>query len=96
METLNSVLSELTIDSSILPRGYTPPPPPRGASLRRSLSAGSRHPPSIMATLGGEDSQWEEQHDDFIDAYFYGEYHVLLYHSHPLPFSSPFRNPFEL
>lgn len=96
METLNSVLSELTIDSSILPRGYTPPPPPRGASLRRSLSAGSRHPPSIMATLGGEDSQWEEQHDDFIDAYFYGEYHILLYHSHPLPFSSPFRNPFEL
>ncbi|PIL35468.1 hypothetical protein GSI_02195 [Ganoderma sinense ZZ0214-1] len=70
METLNSVLSDLTIDSSILPRGYTPPPH-QGASLKRSLSAGSRHPPSIMATLGGEDGLWEEQHDDFIDAYFY-------------------------
>ncbi|KAI1796926.1 hypothetical protein LXA43DRAFT_985159 [Ganoderma leucocontextum] len=89
METLNSVLSELTIDSGILPRSYTPPPS-RNASLRRSLSAGSRHPPSIMATLGGE-GQWEDQHDDFIDAYFYGEYHTLLYRSHsfiPLLFLS--------
>lgn len=68
IETLNSVLSELTVDSGILSRSYTPPPP-HNASLRRSLSAGRRHP----STLGGEEGQWEEQHEDFIDAYFYGE-----------------------
>ncbi|PIL28476.1 hypothetical protein GSI_08514 [Ganoderma sinense ZZ0214-1] len=88
METLNSVLSDLTIDSSILPRGYTPPPH-QGASLKRALSAGSRHPPSIMATLGGEDGLWEEQHDGFIDAYFYDPGIGL----HPDAFDEPFRMP---
>ena len=80
MATLSSFLSDLSIDSGAFSRVLTPAPPP-GAALRRSLSAGSRRPASIMAALDGRE-EWDEQQEDFIDAYFYGElnlpYRALL------------------
>lgn len=75
MTTLNSLLSDLSIDSGYLSRNLTPP---ANGTLRRSLSAGSRRPPSIMAALGGQED-WYDQQEEFIDAYFYGEYHVPRY-----------------
>ncbi|RPD74922.1 hypothetical protein L226DRAFT_68775 [Lentinus tigrinus ALCF2SS1-7] len=66
MTTLNSLLSDLSIDSGYLNRSLTPP---TNGVLRRSLSAGSRRPPSIMAALGGQDD-WDQQ-EEFLDAYFY-------------------------
>ncbi|KAH9902664.1 hypothetical protein C8Q73DRAFT_14163 [Cubamyces lactineus] len=67
--TIGSMLSDLSIDSSILPRSLTPPP---GGHLRRSLSAGSRGP-GVLAGLGvpGSEELWYEQQEDLIDAYFY-------------------------
>ncbi|RDX57146.1 hypothetical protein OH76DRAFT_18594 [Lentinus brumalis] len=67
MMTLNSLLSDLSIDSGYLHRSLTPP---ANGTLRRSLSAGSRRPPSIMAALGGQDD-WYDQQEEFFDAYFY-------------------------
>ncbi|KAI0787556.1 hypothetical protein C8Q74DRAFT_1348564 [Fomes fomentarius] len=66
MTTINAILSDLSLDS-MLGRSITPPP---SGSLRRSLSAGSRRPPSILAALGGQED-WYEQQEDFLDAYFY-------------------------
>lgn len=74
MTTINAILSDLSLDS-MLGRSITPPP---SGSLRRSLSAGSRRPPSILAALGGQED-WYEQQEDFLDAYFYGEYIVPHY-----------------
>ncbi|KAI0833617.1 hypothetical protein BC628DRAFT_1414378 [Trametes gibbosa] len=62
--TIGSMLSEFSIDSSIMPRSLTPPV---GSHLRRSLSAGSRR--GLAAP--GEEESWYEQQDDLIDAYFY-------------------------
>ncbi|OSC96886.1 hypothetical protein PYCCODRAFT_1215232 [Trametes coccinea BRFM310] len=73
--TIGSMLSDFSIDSSILPRSFTPPPD--GYALRRSLSAGSRRAPSIMSGTGlglpGSEELWYERQQDseFIDAYFY-------------------------
>ncbi|KAI0636040.1 hypothetical protein C8Q77DRAFT_1051518 [Trametes polyzona] len=61
--TIGSMLSDFSIDSSILPRSLTPPP----NHLRRSLSAGSRRNTGIP----GSEEYWYEQQDDLIDAYFY-------------------------
>ncbi|KAI0359741.1 hypothetical protein OH77DRAFT_860564 [Trametes cingulata] len=68
--TISSMLSDFSIDSSILPRSLTPPP---SGLLRRSLSAGSRRAPSIMSGMGMPASEefWYEQQEDLIDAYFY-------------------------
>ncbi|KAI9000450.1 hypothetical protein BD414DRAFT_960 [Trametes punicea] len=68
--TIGSMLSDLSIDSSILPRSLTPPP---GGSLRRSLSAGSRRAPSVIGGFGlpGSEELWYDQQEDLIDAYFY-------------------------
>ena len=74
MTTLSSFLSDLSIDQSTLGR-LTPPP---SGTLRRSLSAGSRRPTSILATLGGQED-WYGQQDDLLDAYFYGEFSVPRY-----------------
>ena len=38
---------------------------------------------SITATLSGQENYWDDQQDDFIDAYFYGEYHVPRYLCRP-------------
>ena len=85
MTTLNSILSDLSLDS-MMGRSMTPPP---SGSLRRSLSAGSRRPPSILAALGGHED-WYEQQEDFLDAYFYGEYTIPRYlHSVPAHFALP-------
>ncbi|KAH9847689.1 hypothetical protein C2E23DRAFT_491578 [Lenzites betulinus] len=62
--TIGSMLSEFSIDSSILPRSLTPPV---GSHMRRSLSAGSRR----GLTAPGAEEYWYEQQDDLIDAYFY-------------------------
>ncbi|CDO68472.1 hypothetical protein BN946_scf184754.g6 [Trametes cinnabarina] len=74
--TIGSMLSDFSIDSSMLPRSLTPPLD--GYSLRRSLSAGSRRAPSIMSGTGlglpGSEELWYEQQQEFIDAYFYGEW----------------------
>ncbi|KAI0749668.1 hypothetical protein C8Q80DRAFT_1269512 [Daedaleopsis nitida] len=67
MTTLSSFLSDLSLDSSMMGLSVTPPP---SGSLRRSLSAGSRRPTSILATLGGQED-WYEQQEDLLDAYFY-------------------------
>lgn len=64
--TIGSMLSDFSIDSSILPRSLTPP---LGGNLRRSLSAGSRRAPGVH----GSEEYWYEQQDDLIDAYFYGK-----------------------
>ncbi|KAI0367988.1 hypothetical protein BV20DRAFT_969822 [Pilatotrama ljubarskyi] len=68
--TIGSMLSDFSIDSSILPRSLTPPP---SGLLRRSLSAGSRVAPSITSGMGMPASEefWYEQQEDLIDAYFY-------------------------
>ena len=83
ISTLSSFLSDLSLDSSAFSRTLTPLP--AGASLRRSLSAGSRRPPSIVGALGGQDG-WDAQQEDLIDAYFYGE---CLFPSAALPPLSP-------
>ena len=74
MTTLNSLLSDLSIDSGYLNRSLTPL---TNGTLRRSQSAGSRRPPSIMSALDGQ-QDWDQQ-EEFLDAYFYGEYHVPRY-----------------
>ncbi|KAI0719415.1 hypothetical protein C8T65DRAFT_736741 [Cerioporus squamosus] len=87
MTTLNSLLSDLSIDSGYLHRSLTPPP---NGTLRRSLSAGSRRPPSIMAALGGQED-WYDQQEEFIDAYFYdpGMHSTMP----PMRFEEPPRTP---
>ncbi|TBU45686.1 hypothetical protein BD309DRAFT_989365 [Dichomitus squalens] len=89
METLKSIMSDLTIDSTIAERSFTPPPH-ADSSLRRSLSAGSRRPVSIMATLEGQEDYWNDQQDDLIDAYFYDPDLNAL---HPNAFEEPPRTP---
>ncbi|KAI0925653.1 hypothetical protein AcV5_008331 [Taiwanofungus camphoratus] len=67
--TMNSLISNSSVDA-VLPRRASPPP--SGASLRRSFSAGSRRPPSFIASMPSQPEEvWYDQQDDLIDAYFY-------------------------
>ncbi|KAL1949612.1 hypothetical protein VTO73DRAFT_8493 [Trametes versicolor] len=88
--TIGSMLSDFSIDSSILPRSLTPP---LGGNLRRSLSAGSRRAPGVH----GSEEYWYEQQDDLIDAYFYDPgIHAPTVRPEEPPHTPPRKQPQEL
>ncbi|KAI0671849.1 hypothetical protein C8Q78DRAFT_801604 [Trametes maxima] len=94
--TISSMLSDFSIDSSILPRSLTPP---LGGHLRRSLSAGSCHAPGVVSSLGmpGAEESWYEQQEDFIDAYFYDPgIHAPVVRPEEPPGTPPRKPPQEL
>ncbi|EMD33901.1 hypothetical protein CERSUDRAFT_67539 [Gelatoporia subvermispora B] len=69
ISTMNSFVSDSSVDA-VLPKRFSPPP--SGASLRRSFSAGSRRrSASIASSMFIPSEEWYDQQEDLIDAYFY-------------------------